>query len=43
MLYNDNIMTANASGVVEKIPTDEKDCEKQSLCVIVSIKRQYIQ
>ena len=37
MLDNDNIMTAKASEVVQKVPTDEKDCHKCSLCVIVSI------
>ena len=33
MLDNDNIMTAK----VQKVPTDEKDYHKCSLCVIVSI------
>ena len=37
MLDNDNIMTANAPEVVQKVPTDEKDYQKCSLCVIVSI------
>ena len=37
MLDNDNIMTAKASEVVQKVPTDEKDAHKCSLCVIVSI------
>ena len=37
MLDNDNIMTANASEVVQKIPTDVKDYHKCSLCVIASI------
>ena len=37
MLDNDNIMTAKASEVVQKVPTDEKDYHKWSLCVIVSI------
>ena len=34
MLDNDNIMTAKASEVVQKVPTDEKDYRKCSLCVI---------
>ena len=38
MLDNDNIVTAEASEVVQKIPTDEKDDHKCSLCVIVSIQ-----
>ena len=37
MLDNDNIMTVKASEVVQKVPTDEKDAQKYSLCVIVSI------
>ena len=37
MLDNDNIMTANASEIVQKIPADEKDYPKCSLCVIFSI------
>ena len=37
MSDNDNVMTADASVVVQKIPTDEKDYHKCSLCVIVSI------
>ena len=37
MLYNDNIMTAKASEVVQKIPTDEKEYYKCSLYIIVSI------
>ena len=37
MLDNDNKMTANASEVVQRIPTDEKDYYKCSLCVIVSM------
>ena len=39
MLDNDNIMTAKASEVVQKVPTDEKDYHKlkRSLCVIISI------
>ena len=37
MSDNDNVMTADASDVVQKIPTDEKDYHKCSLCVIVSI------
>ena len=37
MLNNDNIMTANASKIVQKIPTDEDDYHKCFLCVIVSI------
>ena len=37
MLDNDNIMTAKASEVVQKVPTDEKDYHKCSLEVIVSI------
>ena len=37
MLDNDNIITAKASEVVQKAPTDEKDYRKCSLCVIVSI------
>ena len=37
MLGTDDIMTANASEVVQKIPTDEKDYHKCSLCVIVSL------
>ena len=43
MLDNDNIMTAKASEVVQKVPTDEKDYHKCFLCVIVSIQPQYIQ
>ena len=34
MLDNDNIMTAKASEVVQKVPTDEKDYHKCSLYVI---------
>ena len=37
MLDNHNIMTAKASEVVQKVPKDEKDDHKYSLCVIVSI------
>ena len=37
MSDNDNVMTADASDVVQKIPTDEKDYHKCSLCVIVSM------
>ena len=37
MLDNDNIMTAKTSEVVQKVPADEKDYHKCSLCVIVSI------
>ena len=37
MLDNDNLMTAEASEVVQKVPTDEKDYYKCSLCVIASI------
>ena len=37
MLDNDNIMTVKASEVVQKVPTDEKDDQICSLCVIVSI------
>ena len=37
MLDNDNTMTTNASDVVQKIPTDEKDYHRRFLCVIVSI------
>ena len=37
MLNNDNKMTANTSEVVQKIPTDGKNYNKCSLCVIVSI------
>ena len=33
MLDDDNIMTARASEVVQKVPTDEKDYRKCSLCV----------
>ena len=34
MLDNDNVMTAKASEVVQKVPTDEKEYHKCSLCVI---------
>ena len=37
MLDNDNIMTAKASEVVQKVPTNEKDYYKSPLYVIVSI------
>ena len=37
MLNNNNIMTAKDSEVVHKVPTDEKDYHKYTLCVIVSI------
>ena len=37
MLDNDNIMSAKASEVVQKVPTDEKGYYKCSLCAIVSI------
>ena len=37
MLDNDNIMTAKASEVVQKVPTDEKEYHKCSLYVLVSI------
>ena len=43
MLDNDNVMTAKASEVVRKVPTDEKDYHRYSLCVIVSILPQHIQ
>ena len=43
MLDNDNIMTAKASEVVQKVPTDEKDFHKCSLCDIVSIQPQHIE
>ena len=43
MLDNDSIMTAKASEVVQKVPTDEKDYYKCSLCVTVSIQPQHIQ
>ena len=36
-MLDNNIMTANASEVVQNVPTDEKDYQKCSLCVIVSI------
>ena len=36
MLDNDNIMTEKASEVVQKVPTDDKDYHKCSLCVIFS-------
>ena len=41
--YNGNIMTTNASEIVQKIPKNEKDCHKYSLCVIISIQSQHIQ
>ena len=37
MLDNDNMITAEAFEVVQKVPTDEKDYCKCSLCVIASI------
>ena len=37
MLDNGNIKTAKASEVVQKVPTDEKDYCKCSLCVKASI------
>ena len=37
MLDNDNIMTAKASEISQKVPTGEKDHHRYSLCVIVSI------
>ena len=37
MLDNDNIMTVDASEIVQKIHTDKKDYHKCSLCVLVSI------
>ena len=37
MLDNDNIITAKASEVVQKVPKDEKGYHKCSLSVIVSI------
>ena len=37
MLDNDNTMTEKGSEVVQKGPTEEKDYQKCSLCVIVSI------
>ena len=43
MLDNDNITTAKASEVVQKVPADETDYHKCSLCVIVSIQPQHIQ
>ena len=33
MLDNDNILTANASEAVQKIPADQKDYHKGSLCI----------
>ena len=36
-------MTAQASEVVQKVPRDEKDYNKCSLCVIISIQPQHIQ
>ena len=35
MLDIDNIMAAKAPEVVQKVPTDEKDYQKCSLCFIV--------
>ena len=37
MFNNDNIMTVKVSEVLQKVPTDEKDYHKCSLCVIVSL------
>ena len=37
MLDNDNIMTAKASEVVQKVPTDEEHYHKCTLCVVVSM------
>ena len=37
MFGDDNIMTAKASEVVQKVPADEKDYHICSLWVIVSI------
>ena len=37
MFNNDNIMTVKASEVLQKVPTDEKDYHKCSLCVVVSL------
>ena len=42
MLDNDNTMIAEASEVVQKIPADEKDDHKCSLCVIVSTATAYL-
>ena len=43
MSDNDNIMTAKASETIQKVPTDEKDCQKCLFRVIVSIYPQNIQ
>ena len=37
MLDNDNIMTAKASEILQKVSVDEKDYHKYSLYVIVCI------
>ena len=42
MLDNGNIMTAKAFELVQKVPTDEKDHHKCSLCIRVSIYPQHI-
>ena len=43
MLDNDSVMTAKTSEVVQKVHTDEKDYQKCSLCVIVSMQPRHIQ
>ena len=35
MLDNDNVISTSVSEAVEKIPTDEKDYRKCSLCVLL--------
>ena len=42
-MLDNNIMTTKASEVVQKVPTDEKNDHKRSLCVIVSIQPWHIQ
>ena len=37
MFNNDNIMAIKTSKVLQKVPTDEEDYRKCSLCVIASI------
>ena len=41
MLDNDNIISANVSEAVKKIPTDEQNNHKTPLCGLVSIATAY--
>ena len=41
MLDKDNIVSTSVSEALEKIPADEKDCRKCSLCVLLCTATAY--